>query len=392
MKKILIVFGWLAFLWLISPARAQVYNPQIAYVTSAPSGACNAHGIDLLTPNGTLYTCQSGMWAAVSGGGGSVSLTGGTGISVSPNPITGTGVITNTAPGALPAGSTNCVQVTNAANTAFLCNGPVAIDTSGNISTPGTVSTGSNGGTTGKVALSGSTSGTCNLTTTATATAITPSTAAECDAGTTTLPLFKDVYIAGTSGTPGTNNFKFTGASTGGTRVVTLPDGASHAILDSINGIVKGNGSGTFSAATAGTDYVGGQASITTANVAVCVSSTGILKECTASGLFLGAERILLVTGGNTLNVGGGGGALTVMRFDTTLSHLIMPATAGLYDFGGTSSSFPGLKQVGAVLKVRLADDTADAEIDMSTTNISGSSFVFNGHTCTIVSTVVTCP
>jgi hypothetical protein len=39
------------------------------------------------------------------GGGGSVSLTGGTGISVAPNPITGTGVITNTAPGASPAGS-----------------------------------------------------------------------------------------------------------------------------------------------------------------------------------------------------------------------------------------------------------------------------------------------
>jgi hypothetical protein len=47
------------------------------------------------------------------GGGGSVSLTGGTGISVSPDPITGTGVITNTAPGASPAGSAGCVQLAN---------------------------------------------------------------------------------------------------------------------------------------------------------------------------------------------------------------------------------------------------------------------------------------
>ena len=41
--------------------------------------------------------------------------------------------------------------------------------------------------------------------------------------GSATFPV-ADIYLAGTSGTPGTNNFKFTGASTGGLRTITLPD------------------------------------------------------------------------------------------------------------------------------------------------------------------------
>ncbi len=41
--------------------------------------------------------------------------------------------------------------------------------------------------------------------------------------GSATLP-FADLYLGGTSGTPGTNNFKITGASTSGTRTITLPD------------------------------------------------------------------------------------------------------------------------------------------------------------------------
>ena len=43
------------------------------------------------------------------------------------------------------------------------------------------------------------------------------------DIGSATLP-FQDLYLAGSSGTPGTNNFLITGASTSGTRTITLPD------------------------------------------------------------------------------------------------------------------------------------------------------------------------
>jgi len=60
------------------------------------------------------------------GGGGAVSLTGGTGISVSPNPITGTGVITNTAPGASPAGSAvTDAQCWASASTFGVCVNPI---------------------------------------------------------------------------------------------------------------------------------------------------------------------------------------------------------------------------------------------------------------------------
>jgi hypothetical protein len=41
--------------------------------------------------------------------------------------------------------------------------------------------------------------------------------------GTAALP-FSDLYIAGTSGTPATNHYKITGASTGGERTITLPN------------------------------------------------------------------------------------------------------------------------------------------------------------------------
>jgi len=50
-----------------------------------------------------------------------------------------------------------------------------------------------------------------------------PDAAAADDFGSTTLP-FKDLWMAGSSGTPATNNFKLTGASTSGTRVMTFPD------------------------------------------------------------------------------------------------------------------------------------------------------------------------
>jgi hypothetical protein len=58
---------------------------------------------------------------------------------------------------------------------------------------------------------------------------ILPSTAAGVDLGSTTLP-FKDIYIAGTSGTPAANNFRITGASTDGMRTVYFPDADTQTV------------------------------------------------------------------------------------------------------------------------------------------------------------------
>jgi hypothetical protein len=76
---------------------------------------------------------------------------------------------------------------------------------------------------TGPAGSAGATTELDNLTTVALNVPLLPDAAAADDFGSATLP-FKDAFFAGSSGTPGTNNFKITGASTSGTRVITLPD------------------------------------------------------------------------------------------------------------------------------------------------------------------------
>jgi len=71
-----------------------------------------------------------------------------------------------------------------------------------------------------------------NLASVALNTALLPDAAAADDFGSALLP-FKDLFFAGSSGTPGTNNFKITGASTSGTRVITFPDSTGTVLNDS---------------------------------------------------------------------------------------------------------------------------------------------------------------
>lgn len=60
----------LLLLFAAIPILAQT-NSQTVFVTVAPSGACTARAnLRLLVPNGSLYTCQNGTWAVISGGGG----------------------------------------------------------------------------------------------------------------------------------------------------------------------------------------------------------------------------------------------------------------------------------------------------------------------------------
>lgn len=62
-----------------------------------------------------------------------------------------------------------------------------------------------------------------NLASVAINAALVPGTAGALDFGSTTKP-WGSIWLAGTSGTPGTNQFKITGASTSGVRTITLPD------------------------------------------------------------------------------------------------------------------------------------------------------------------------
>jgi hypothetical protein len=70
-----------------------------------------------------------------------------------------------------------------------------------------------------------------NLASVALNTALLPDVAAADDFGSATLP-FKDLWFAGGSGTPETNNFQITGTSTSGTRVITFPDSTGTVLND----------------------------------------------------------------------------------------------------------------------------------------------------------------
>jgi len=91
MKKIIY---FLAFIVGLLNCHAQVYYPpQIITSPSAPSGACSANlPIRLVTPSGTLYSCQSGTWGQIAGGGGGsgtvTSVVDGSGLFSVANPTT----------------------------------------------------------------------------------------------------------------------------------------------------------------------------------------------------------------------------------------------------------------------------------------------------------------
>jgi len=78
----------LAFIAVACPLVAQVSNPSIISVTSAPSGACSA-GLPnrQVISTGALYSCQGGTWGEIGGGGGG----GFTGTATSPHLTMGVG-------------------------------------------------------------------------------------------------------------------------------------------------------------------------------------------------------------------------------------------------------------------------------------------------------------
>jgi hypothetical protein len=109
--------GLLAALFTPLAAYAQVTNPQILPVSSAPTGACTTVlPIRLQTPNGGLYTCQNGTW-------GSIGTTGGPAFAV---PISAPDAVLKLPRtdvrwfGAVGDGATdNCTALTNAATYAL---------------------------------------------------------------------------------------------------------------------------------------------------------------------------------------------------------------------------------------------------------------------------------
>ena len=73
MKKLLLFALCLAPIALFAQSPV-IGGNGVLYVSAAPSGTCNAWSLaEFVVPAGSLYTCQSGTWAQVSGSGGGVS-------------------------------------------------------------------------------------------------------------------------------------------------------------------------------------------------------------------------------------------------------------------------------------------------------------------------------
>ena len=115
-----------------------------------------------------------------------------------------------------------------------------------------------------------------NLSSVAINTTLLPGSAAGADLGSGTLP-FGNLFVAGSSATPGTNNFEFTGVSTGGTRTITIPDASGTMCLTSQNCSTAGSGYILDQNATPGT-VQGGNFNINGAGIAVTLEgSTSVL-------------------------------------------------------------------------------------------------------------------
>lgn len=145
-------------------------------------------------------------------------------------------------------------------------------------------------------ASAGATTALDNLASVALNTALLPATAASIDHGSATKP-FKDIYLAGSSGTPGTNNFKITGASTSGTRTITLPDAS--VTLASLTGTE------TLTNKTLTTPNIGVATATSVNKVAITAPATGSTLTI-ADGKTLTANSTITLTGvdgkGLTLN------------------------------------------------------------------------------------------
>jgi hypothetical protein len=102
--------------------------------------------------------------------------------------------------------------------------------TGGTVCTTGSVCSGyqaSLGYTAANTALS-------NLSSVAINASLIPGVAGTLDLGSSTYP-WHEIFLSGTSGTPGTNQFKITGASTSGLRTITLPDASGTVALTTNN-------------------------------------------------------------------------------------------------------------------------------------------------------------
>jgi hypothetical protein len=346
-----------------------------AFDALAPSQTGNSG--KYLTTNGSTTS-----WATVSGSGTVTSVaqsfTGGI-VSVSGSPVTSSGTLALTVAGT--SGGIPYFSGTNTwASSAVLTNNALMIGGGAGFA-PTTISTGtgvvgalgSNVGSAGAFVANGGDLGTpsggvvTNLTGTAsiningTVGSSTPTTGVFTTATARSTAVQDFVALQGRAG--GTNSYGVTLTPTTLTasRTLTLPD-ASGTILQTgttvtvgqggtgaatLTGVLKGNGTSAFSAATSGTDYSAGTSALST-GIVKSTTSTGALSIAVA-GTDYQAPISLTTSGssgaatfvGNTLNIpvytGGGSSGPILESYQTISSNYSLTAGSNGFSVGPVS-------------------------------------------------------
>ena len=175
--------------------------------------------------------------------------------------------------------------------------------------------------------LGGANTALSNLASVAINTALLPDAAAADDFGSATLP-FKDIFLAGSSGTPGTNNFRLTGASTSGTRVVTL--------FNATDTVVGKATTDTFTNKTFDTAGSGNSFSINGTAI-TAVTGTGSVVLATSPALTTPSLGVATATSINGLTITSSTGTFTL----TNAKTLAVTNTLTLSGTDSTTMTFP---------------------------------------------------
>jgi len=174
-----------------------------------------------------------------------------------------------------------------------------------------------------------------NLTAVAINTSLLPGVAGAINLGSNSLP-FGTLSLAGTSGTPGTNNFLITGTSTGGVRTVTLPD-ASGTVAVSASGNISLSASGNITFTGLLPIANGGTNSSTAGGALINLgaAASGANSDITSTSALATATGLNTITPTGALTVGATTQAFTLQGNDSS----VITATGGGFS---TSVGFSG--------------------------------------------------
>ena len=217
-----------------------------------------------------------------------------------------------------------------------------------------------------------------NLASVALNTALLPDAAAADDFGSATLP-FKDLFFAGSSATPGTNNFKLTGASAGGLRTITAPDASGTMTL--LGNSSTGSGAVALATSPVFTTPSLGVATATSINK---VALTAPATSCTitvANGKTLTASASITLAGtdgktltlSNNLTLTGTDGSSVAFGTGGTVAYTNVTSLTSL---GTVSTALTGVLRADAgVLSadtdvtdlVSAASDSAAGKVELAT-------------------------